>query len=35
MPRKPSPLRLAALQSGEDWKNYLAFQAKLHAYRTT
>ncbi len=23
---------VAALQSGDDWKNYLAFQARLHAY---
>jgi hypothetical protein len=23
---------VAALQSGEDWKNYLVFQARLHAY---
>ena len=23
---------VAALQSGEDWKNYLAFQARLHTY---
>jgi hypothetical protein len=24
--------QVAALQSGQDWKNYLAFQARLHAY---